>query len=592
MKRRPFPGSSPPRASRGEKITSSALTLFIAACVYALIVDRVTPHFPKDEDPTAASTLGRFSDEREVEAYVRERVQSRIDAYDARAAATERTKAVRRGEKGDGVAGTERRARDDDDESDRAPAKVIEEGERDERGRLGEQGAQTARVMDDISSRDGYDAEEWRRIRDAETPEDECHELPQSDYWGPQPLTQSVEGVSITVARDCCELCKKTAKCQFWRHDPAKPNECFTGTLINDYLPPMYGEEHNRKTTSGVLYPKKSRYDAESTELKTCVHTMITSNGSPYMNWQTRVFYQTWKKAASEKDSVLRHFTRILHRSTDDSLMDLVPTWRADPTHVECDNSCDYAVKDRARAIAEWMKSDDSRRCSHILMAETDYLFIRSPPPSVLLAKGISYGFLFGYIVPSYPDAKEASVLLHDVSKDGPLKDVYQTGNAPQCIHRDDLERVAPVWADKVEFGESNEVVKRVFGWVRDMYAWSFAAAAVRPKLEFELPPVPFQKLMIQPPADIAIGQSSVMHYTWGAIISNKEDHEVWRFDKREYLGSWDSLKKIEPLPPWDAEQEFKLQDKKRIQKSQYEVLDKMVEIFNEAVDAVVAGDG
>jgi hypothetical protein len=209
-----------------------------------------------------------------------------------------------------------------------------------------------------------------------------------------------------------------------------------------------------------------------------------------------------------------------------------------------------------------------------------------------LLAKGISYGFLFGYIVPSYPDAKEASVLLHDVSKDGPLKDVYQTGNAPQCIHRDDLERVAPVWADKVEFGESNEVVKRVFGWVRDMYAWSFAAAAVRPKLEFELPPVPFQKLMIQPPADIAIGQSSVMHYTWGAIISNKEDHEVWRFDKREYLGSWDSLKKIEPLPPWDAEQEFKLQDKKRIQKSQYEVLDKMVEIFNEAVDAVVAGDG
>ena len=150
--------------------------------MYALIVDRVTPHFPKDEDPTAASTLGRFSDEREVEAYVRERVQSRIDAYDARAAATERTKAVRRGEKGDGVAGTERRARDDDDESDRAPAKVIEEGERDERGRLGEQGAQTARVMDDISSRDGYDAEEWRRIRDAETPEDECHELPQSDY--------------------------------------------------------------------------------------------------------------------------------------------------------------------------------------------------------------------------------------------------------------------------------------------------------------------------------------------------------------------------------------------------------------------------
>jgi hypothetical protein len=123
------------------------------------------------------------------------------------------------------------------------------------------------------------------------------------------------------------------------------------------------------------------------------------------------------------------------------------------------------------------------------------------------------------------------------------------------------------------------------------MYAWSFAAAAVRPKLEFELPPVPFQKLMIQPPADIMIGQASVMHYTWGSIISNKDDKEVWRFDKREYSGAWDSLKKLDPLPAWDAEQKFKLQDKKRIQKSQYEVLGKMVEVFNEAVDAVIADD-
>ena len=52
------------------------------------------------------------------------------------------------------------------------------------------------------------------------------------------------------------------------------------------------------------------------------------------------------------------------------------------------------------------MKTDDSKQCSHILMAETDYLFIRSPPPSVLLAKGHSYGFLFGYIVRVIPTLK------------------------------------------------------------------------------------------------------------------------------------------------------------------------------------------
>jgi hypothetical protein len=119
------------------------------------------------------------------------------------------------------------------------------------------------------------------------------------------------------------------------------------------------------------------------------------------------------------------------------------------------------------------------------------------------------------------------------------------------------------------------------------MYAWSFASAAVRPKLKFELPPVPFQKLMIQPPADITIGQASVIHYTWGAIISDKTGAEVWKFDKREYVGTWNSLVRIPPLPPWDADKEFQLQDKKRIQKSQYEVLEKMVDIFNRAVDDV-----
>ena len=53
---------------------------------------------------------------------------------------------------------------------------------------------------------------------------------------------------------------------------------------------------------------------------------------------------------------------------------------------------------------------------------------------------------------------------------------------------------------------------------------------------------------MIQPPADITIGQASVMHYTWGAIISDKTE-QVWKFDKREYVGTWNSLVRITPLP-------------------------------------------
>ena len=40
-------------------------------------------------------------------------------------------------------------------------------------------------------------------------------------------------------------------------------------------------------------------------------------------------------------------------------------------------------------------------------------------------------------------------------------------------------------------------------------------------------------------------------------------------------------------MPKWDAEKGYKLQDDKIIQESQYEVIRKMVEIFNEAVDAI-----
>ncbi len=557
MKRRPFPGSvakQPPRT----KITSIVTTLIVAGITYALIVRQITPNYV-DYSPVT-DTVTDFAKQSVREAYVAERVKQLKQEDDVRRASREavakesKVETPRESVAGAGSATTKR--------------------------------VSEATSVKDISGERGYDDATWHMIQANEPKDDECHVLPLSDYWGPQKVGEG----STTVADDaeCCALCKQTATCRFWRTDPSNPGSCFTGVLPTVYMPPMYGQEHNKKTTSGTLYPNTPKYAGGGSEgWETCVHTMITSNGSPYMNWQTRIFYETWKKAASEKDSILRRFTRVLHRSTEDELMKLIPTWRVDPTHKDCDVYCDYAVKDRARAIYQWSQTQDAKQCSHVLMAETDYLFIRSPPPSVVLAKGFSYGFMFGYIVPSYPNAKPASLELHDEAKDGPLKDVYQTGNAPQCIHRDDLERVSEVWAQKVELGETSETVKKVFGWVRDMYAWSFAAAAVRPKLEFELPPVPFQKLMIQPPADITIGQASLMHYTWGTTIKNSKNEKVWSFDKRSYTGTSSKLIKIPPMPKWDAEKGYKLQDDKIIQESQYEVIRKMVEIFNEAVDAI-----
>jgi hypothetical protein len=113
-----------------------------------------------------------------------------------------------------------------------------------------------------------------------------------------------------------------------------------------------------------------------------------------------------------------------------------IPTVRIDPTHPECDRGCDYAVKDRARAIARWAELPDARRCSHVLMAEADYLMVASPPPSVMLDRGHAYGFLFGYIIPWHKDAMPASLEFYDPSEDTGDPDWFVRGGGAETCRR------------------------------------------------------------------------------------------------------------------------------------------------------------
>ena len=52
-------------------------------------------------------------------------------------------------------------------------------------------------------------------------------------------------------------------------------------------------------------------------------------------------------------------------------------------------------------------------------------------------------------------------------------------------------------------------------------------------KFELKLPPQ--GKLISQPPADVAIGDAAMFHYTWGSIWKDEAGKEVWTFDKRFY---------------------------------------------------------
>lgn len=72
----------------------------------------------------------------------------------------------------------------------------------------------------------------------------------------------------------------------------------------------------------------------------------------------------------------MHHFTRVLHRSSDDVLMEEIPTVRVEPLDPSCDVWCEYPVASRPSAILQWLESGDPKG-DWVLMAETDHLFVK-----------------------------------------------------------------------------------------------------------------------------------------------------------------------------------------------------------------------
>lgn len=161
----------------------------------------------------------------------------------------------------------------------------------------------------------------------------------------------------------------------------------------------------------------------------------------------------------------------------------------------------------------------------------------------------------------------------------------------------DDFAKVCPKWVALTAALENDAEAKEAFGWVREMYAYSMAAALAGVK--HATPAPPSSPLMVQPPADDAAGAACIVHYTWGAVFheGSRDGKEVWRWDKREYAaGQYGNtcarLEKIAPMPPWREEPRLVLQDGAAVRKGKYDLLGLLVGKFNEAVEEVNAVNG
>lgn len=165
------------------------------------------------------------------------------------------------------------------------------------------------------------------------------------------------------------------------------------------------------------------------------------------------------------------------------------------------------------------------------------------------------------------------------------------SGPAPVIIKRSDLLKLAPLWEEYTEHIEADADAKEKLGWVREMYAYSIAAAAVGVDHDVQDPKTTV--LISQPPADDSLNQASSFHYTWGAQYKDGAGKIVWEFDKRPYVRV-DQVRKMKQngrptLPPADsAEKGYHLQDGKPVTPALLKVQTQMIGRMQEAIDELV----
>lgn len=246
------------------------------------------------------------------------------------------------------------------------------------------------------------------------------------------------------------------------------------------------------------------------------MHVLITSNGSPYQNYQTRILYATYRivAAAGDGGERFRGFTRILHRTVDDELMGEVPTFRAVPLTPACDAWCEYPVSDRADAVRQFLEATE--RTASLLsarwlyMVESDYVFMEPlRVPSTPPAGTAGWGYPFDYINPG--DFVQDMRRMYPEER-GPVTDIQPSGPAPILLHVDDWRRVTPRWEAFTALIEGDEAMKKRLGWVREMYAFSAALAVEGIRLAIE--PHPATPFIAHLPLDHRRGQAHAYHYT------------------------------------------------------------------------------
>lgn len=284
-------------------------------------------------------------------------------------------------------------------------------------------------------------------------------------------------------------------------------------------------------------------------------------------------------------------FTRILHRSSDDILSDIIPTFRAEPLHPECDGWCEYPVADRANAVRVFLETAKKQpnliQAPWLYMIESDYVFMKPlPVPEPQAQRGRAWGSPFGYIVPT-----AVPLLMRRMypETEGPVSDIPSTGPAPILMRVEDWHIVTPEWerfAAQIE--ADSDIVKRL-GWVREMYGFSVALAIK--KIDINLAPPPMNIFISQLPPDKVLGEAHAFHYTLNTWFQDLEGNDVWKYDKRFYTSEKDAtnVPLIPMPPPYPGKGKWKFLEGNPVTEETYDAVVSMIAQMNRAIETLEA---
>ena len=296
-------------------------------------------------------------------------------------------------------------------------------------------------------------------------------------------------------------------------------------------------ESESNPWTSGSIYVQDG-VDGDP-DPKRKFHVVVTTNRAVYQGWQARVMYYHFlkQKAAQGPKGQMGGFTRVLHDDSD-GLEDEIPTCRVDRLKDELG----FVVLSRPFAFKQFFEKCPAIEEEFILMAEPDHMYIK-PVPN-LMRGDTPAAFPFFYIKPiDRPDIVKR--FLPGIT-DEEIGEIDTIGSSPVFIRKDDLERLAPEWAEMSVALQKDPEAKKAWGWVIEMYGYALASYKLGVRHDYR------PQMQAQPPWDKNVGKFISIHFTYG--MDYKLDGTPtpgtpgeWRFDKRSY--SYAYPPKIPPPP-------------------------------------------